>query len=131
MGINVTQTLGSFQFENQENLRNTAKDILHKQGASEQTIQKIIEKTIFNPDERIYSKSQLEVIKASAQISMNGSLKETLKYLKKHAGDKKTTKTPKLGEIWDMFSKEEVSDNYDSELFNFEIDSSVENIFAA
>ena len=91
MGINVTQTLGSFQFENQENLRNTAKDILHKQGASEQTIQKIIEKTIFNPDERIYSKSQLEVIKASAQISMNGSLKETLKYLKKHAGDKITT----------------------------------------
>ena len=129
MGINITQTLGSFQFENKENLRNTAKNILNRQGASEQTMQKILDKTIFDSDGRIYSNSQLAIIKASSQMSINGSLKETLKYLKSHAAEKKTQKTPVLGEIWALFNEEK--NDYEGELIDFEVDNSAENIFAA
>ncbi len=41
MGINITHTMNSFQqFENRENLRNAAKNILNKQTASQETVQK-------------------------------------------------------------------------------------------
>ena len=130
MGINITHTLGSFQFENKQNLRHTAKDILNKQGADENTIEKIISKTIFDSDGKFYSNSQLAIIKASSQMSLNNSLKETLKYLKNHAAEKKTEKAPVLGEIWKLFNEENV-DNYSGELADFEIDTSAENIFAA
>ena len=129
MGINITQTLGNFQFESKEKLRNTAKNILNRQGASEETMQKILDKTIFDSDGRIYSNSQLAIIKASTQMSLNGSLKETLKYLKNHASEKKSAKTPVLGELWTLFNQEK--DDYKGELIDFESDNSAENIFAA
>ena len=43
MGINITQAMNGYQFENRENMRNTAKNILNKQGASEETVNNIIE----------------------------------------------------------------------------------------
>ena len=123
MGINITHTMNSFQqFENRENLRKAAKNILSKQNASSETIQKIIDKTVFdyNP--------QLAIIKASTQISINNSLKETLKYLKNHA-TKKQAKEAVLGELWNIVnSNKNVEIN---ELYDFEIDNSIENIFAA
>lgn len=124
MGINVTHTMNTFQqFENRENLRNTAKNILNRQSASQETVEKIIDKTVFdyNP--------QLAIIKASSQISINNSLKETLKYLKSHAS-KKPAKEAVLGELWNIVNsqKEEYENN---ELYDFEIDNSAENIFAA
>ena len=106
MGINITHTMDLFQFENKENLRNTARYILNKNGASEEASQKIVEKTIFDADKQIkdlYSNPQLAVIKASSQISMNNTLKETLKYLKSHA-NKKITKEPVLGELWEKLN---------------------------
>ncbi len=123
MGINITHTMNSFQqFENRENLRNAAKNILNKQNASQETVQKIVDKTVFeyNP--------QLSIIKASSQISVNNSLKETLKYLKSHAA-KKPAKEPVLGELWNIVK--ENTESADNELYDFEIDNSVENIFAA
>ncbi len=123
MGINITHTMNSFQqFENRENLRNAAKNILNKQNASQETVQKIVDKTVFdyNP--------QLSIIKASSQISVNNSLKETLKYLKNHAA-KKPAKEPVLGELWNIAQAKD--DNSENELYDFEIDNSVENIFAA
>ncbi|MCM1003868.1 MAG: hypothetical protein NC408_05935 [Candidatus Gastranaerophilales bacterium] len=123
MGINITHTMNSFQqFENRENLRNAAKNILNKQNASQETVQKIVDKTVFeyNP--------QLSIIKASSQISVNNSLKETLKYLKSHAA-KKPAKEPVLGELWNIAQAKD--DNSENELYDFEIDNSVENIFAA
>ncbi len=124
MGINITHTMGTFQqFENRENLRNAAKNILSRQNASSETVQKIVDKTVFdyNP--------QLSIIKASTQISVNNSLKETLKYLKNHAA-KKPAKEPVLGELWNLAnsSKEDIENN---ELYYFEIDNCVKNIFAA
>ena len=130
MGLNVTHTLGSFQFENRENLRNTAKDILQKQGASNENMQRILDKTIFDSDGKIYSNSQLAVIKASTQISLNNSLKETLKYLKNHAS-KKTRKEYAFGEIWNLINNEDITEEYKGELIDFEVDENITNIFAA
>ncbi len=125
MGINITHTMNTYQgFENRENLRNAAKNILNRQNASNETVQKIIDKTVFdyNP--------QLSIIKASTQISVNSSLKETLKYLKEHA-NKKPVKEPVLGELWNLAEKSKSEDNENNELYDFEVDNSLENIFAA
>ena len=48
MGLNITHTMNTSQFESRENLRNTAKDILNRQNASQETVQKVMDKTIFN-----------------------------------------------------------------------------------
>lgn len=133
MGLNITHTTDLHQFENKENLKNTAKELLNKKGASEQSVQNIIDKTIFNTNNQIkeiYTNQQLAVLKASAQISMNNSLKETIKYLKKHA-TKKIQKEPVLGEIWDLTSKLKEEEPYKGELSDYEIDSTLKNIFAA
>ena len=47
MELNISHT-SSFQFENKENLRNTAKEILNKNGSSKEATEKIIEETIFD-----------------------------------------------------------------------------------
>ena len=128
MGLNITHTINNFQFENRENLRNTAKNILSKQESSKAVIEKIVDSTIFAvPDN--YSNSQLAIIKASSQITLNNSMKETLKYLKSHA-NKKTAKEPVLGELWNLFNENEIQ-SYEGELMNFEIDLSLKNIFEA
>ena len=131
MSMNITHTMNTFNFEGRENLRNTAKDILNRKGASNESMQKIIDETIFDAKQKSVMSSlnpQLAIIKASSQISMSNSMKETLKYLKTQAV-KKTKKTPVLGELWDtVASKEEV---YTGELIDFEINSELKNIFAA
>ena len=66
MSINITQTMSSFQFENQENLRDTARDILSRKNNPDKSVQKIIDKTIFENNFQIYSPAQLAVLKASA-----------------------------------------------------------------
>jgi hypothetical protein len=119
-------------FENREQLKHTARDILSKGGASSETSSKIIDETIFANKRAytdMYSNSQLSIIKASTQISLNSSLKETLKYLKSHAA-KKAEKKPVLGEIWNLFSETSTNEN-DFELFDFKIDENAQNIFAA
>lgn len=124
MELNITHTMNSFQqFENRENLRNAAKNILSKQNSSNESIQRIVDKTVFeyNP--------QLAIIKASSQISINNSLKETLKYLKSHP-TKKVTKKPVLGELWNI-ANDTSKDYSNNELYDFEIDNSVKNIFEA
>ena len=128
MGLNIAHTT-SFQFENRENLRNTAKNILSRQGASEEFSQKIIDDAIFSQiKNKVDYNAQLDILKASSQISLNNSLKETLKYLKTKA-NKKNVKQPVFGELWNTLSKEDT--DYQGELINFVIDDSIENIFAA
>lgn len=125
MSINITQTMNSFQFESRENLRNAAKNILNRQGASTEATNKILEQAIFSAKN---SNAQFDILKASSQITLNESLKETLKYLKTQA-NKKTKKEPVFGELWNIINKEEIS--YEGELVDFVIDSSLKNIFAA
>jgi len=125
MSINITHTMNSFQFESRENLRNAAKNILNRQGASTEVTNKILEQAIFSSKN---SNAQLDILRASTQISLNESLKETLKYLKTQA-NKKSKKEPIFGELWNVISKEEIS--YEGELVDFVVDSSLKNIFAA
>ena len=126
MGLNITHTMSSFQFENRENLRNAAKNILNKQGASQEAMEKIINQSLFPTNDN--RNSQLNILHTASQITLNNSLKETLKYIKSQA-NKKQKKEPILGELWDIINKEPIA--YTGELANFEIDTSVENIFAA
>lgn len=126
MGINVTQTMNGYQFENRENLRNAAKDIFNRQGASDESTESIMGKTIFDYDAKSYSNAQLAILKASSQMSISNTLKETLKYLKSHPV-KKTEKEPVLGELWNLFNEEAKGDP----VIELEIDYSAKNIFAA
>lgn len=124
MGINVSTSTG---FENQSMLRDTAKNILRQKGVEQNKAQDIAEKiNIFE-----YGSGNA-VLNASAQITLNNSLKETLKYLQAHANDKR--KKYVLGELWQMFTDSQNSDgdnSYNGELIDFEVDSNVKNIFAA
>ena len=131
MSMNITHTMNTFNFESRDSLRNAAKDILNRQGASNESMQKIIDETIFNSKQNAVMSSlnpQLAIIKASSQITMNNSMKETLKYLKSQA-TKKAKKEPVFGELWNQISESE--DDYSGELIDFVVDSEHKNIFAA
>lgn len=132
MGLNITHTINNFQFENKENLRNTARDILNNKGASNASVEKIINSAIFDTAKsqlsNIYA-PQLAIIKASSQISMNTPLKETLKYLK-NSTNKKALKKAKLGEFWELFNNT-AQEEYEGELIDLIINPNKDNIFAA
>lgn len=131
MGLNITHTMNNMNFENRESLRNTAKEILNKQGASTEATNSILEKTIFNTQNKggdFYINPQLAILKASSQISLNNNLKETLKYIKSQA-HKKQTKQPVFGELWNLFNEE--IEKYEGEMLEFEIDLNAKNIFIA
>ena len=124
MSINVSTSMG---FENREFLRNTAKQILQKGGTSPEKAFEIAQKAVFASSDFL-SSTELNALKASTQITLNKSLKETLKYLHAHANDKR--KKYILGELWEKFEKKE-EDNYQGELIDFELDYNLTNIFAA
>ena len=125
MGFSIASSRNN-SFENKENLRRTAQMILNKQGASAETTNEIIEKTIFSTTG--FNKSNIDILNASYYISQNASLKDTLKYL--NTKSNKKAKKHILGEIWD--SKDEKSSlEYEGELKDFEIDLSLNNIFIA
>ena len=122
----------SYNQENSEILRQTAKKILKSSGASVEATQRIIEKTIFDNDKQNVN-PELSVLKASTQITLNKTLNETLKYLRAHAY-KKVQKEYVLGELWEMFSANNDAaekNPYKGELYDFEIDKNAKNIFAA
>ena len=130
MALNITHTMNSFHFENRENLKNTARDILNRQGASSESMQKVMEQTVFDTKIKYNSiyQPQLAIISAASQIAANTNLKETLKYLKNQAA-KKAPKEHVLGELWEIFS-ETNKEEYTGELYNLEIDLS-KNFFIA
>lgn len=129
MGLNISHTMTNFQFENKEHLRQAARNILNKEGANTKVVEKIAEKAIIANNS--YINPQLAIIKASSQISINNSLKETLKYLKSHANNKEIKKHI-LGELWDTINTNtEKETEYEGELIDFEINIFAKNIFAA
>lgn len=135
MELNVATNF-SYSLENKEYLKNAAKNILNKNGATTEITQNIIEKTLFEGDRLLkeqYTNPQLSVLKASTQISINNSLKETLRYLKTHA-KKEVKKEPIFGELWNIVSlNNQASEKnpYKNELFEYEINENAKNIFAA
>ena len=119
MGINVSTSMG---FENQNFLRSTAKQILQRGGASKEKSESILKS-----QGDYFVRPSADINSLSSQITLNSSLKETLKYLSAHAADKR--KPHVLGELWDKFNEQ--NEPYQGELVDFEIDYSLENIFAA
>lgn len=128
MGLNVSHTMNSSQFENRENLRNAAKKILNKQTSSEDVMKKILDKTFsVTYTTKAQITAQDDILRASVQATMSESLKETMKYLKSQA-NKKIIKTPIFGELYKTYSEKEFEDVETSE---FEFDFSAKNIFVA
>lgn len=119
MGINVSTSMG---FENRNFLRSTAKQILQRGGASEEKAESILK-----TQGDYFVRPEADVYTTSSQITLNKSLKETLRYLSAHAADKR--KHHVLGELWDKFNEQ--NEAYQGELIDFEIDYSLDNIFAA
>ena len=132
MGLNITHTMNNFQFENKENLRHAAKNILSRQGASNNSMQNVLNQVLFTTDKNttdMFVNPQLAILKASNQITANNSLKETLKYLKTQA-NKKVQKNPVFGELWNLVN-EKNEGSYNGELVDFQIDKDAQNIFEA
>ena len=131
MNLNIAHTMNNSNFENRESLKNTARNILNRQGTSAEVINSIVEKSIFNNTNKngdFYINAQLAILQASSQISLNGNLKETLKYIKNRA-HKKQVKEPVFGELWNSLSKNEP--NQEIEELDFIIDTNAKNIFIA
>ena len=127
MGISVSTSMG---FENYENLKDTAKNILQKSGATAEQAQNTTN-TIFSEYAEL-SQSAVSALRASTQITLNKSLAETLKYLKTHPNVKK--KEHVLGELWQLVNSG--NDDYENNPFytdlqDFKIDDNAINIFAA
>lgn len=131
MEFNIKTNMNPQSFENRENLRNAAKNILKKQGTSENSMQKILDLSVFDKTVRNYDAFKTQnVINSAMAISLHNSLRETSKYLKNKKVEVKKKEIAILGSISDLFSENE-ENNYDGELKDFEIDFSVKNIFAA
>ena len=125
MGMSVSTSMG---FENRELIKNSAKNLPQgNEAAQQKASESIIQNSISNARNLT---SQEYILLASTQITLNQSLKETLKYLQKHANDRK--KEYVFGDLWKVLN----TDNEDSEKNPyqgevFEIDQNKKNIFAA
>lgn len=124
MGINVSTSMG---FENRDFLKDTAKQILKKGGAEEGETAEIVQKVTSSIMER--QEMAYNGLRAAAQITLNNSLNETLRYLRSHANDKR--KKYVLGELWEQFGGYDDEEASESGLIDLEIDFGVKNIFAA
>lgn len=122
MGLNVSTSMG---FENRNFLRNAAREILQRSGASKEATSKIVNTLIFD---KSFLSSEQKVLQATAQIAFSESLKNSLKKLKDEK-QQKQIKTPVFGSLWEQFSENEQSDNF--ELLEFVIEDDADNIFAA
>lgn len=128
MGINVSTSMG---FENQTFLKNAAQSILQKSGVNPEKAEEIANTAIF--EMKAYTDvSDVRFVSTAAQVALNNSLRETLNYLKNRVNEKK--KKYVLGELWDEFisnQNENDAESYCGELYDFEIDKNLKNIFAA
>ena len=122
MGLNVSTSMG---FENRNFLRNAAREILQRSGASKEVTSKIVDTLIFD---KTYLSSEQKALQAAAQITFSESLKNSLKNIK-NKKQQKQIKAPVFGELWEKFNEKEQSDDF--ELLEFVIEDDAENIFAA
>ena len=126
MSINIYAPMG---FENRNFIQNTANSALSQNDTAAQN-------NTAEQNSYFYTENGLPshqyVLMASTQITLNKTLKETLKYLKTH--ENKTKKKPVFGELWQIANtkNEEAEKNpYHGDLIDMEIDLKSKNIFAA
>ena len=123
MSINITHTMNGFQFESRENLRDAARNLLNRKGASEDTINSIMDKSIMQ-NRFEYPIAQVNMIHTYSQLNTHNNIQEKLNNLKKQAA-KIEPKRAILGELWNKIEGKNV-DN----VIEFQINTDVENIFA-
>lgn len=127
MGMSVSTTMG---FENREFINNSGKNNAQSNGTvAEKAVDVIVPS--YNTTNYKPLTTQQYILLASTQITVNNSLKETLKYLRNHENNKK--KEYILGDLWKIMNTEnEASEKnpYNGELLDFDIESK-KNIFAA
>lgn len=75
--------------------------------------------------------SQLSVLRASTQITLSNSLRETIKHLQAQKHQK--VQAHVFGELWKIVStsNEDTENSYHGDLLDFEISENTKNIFAA
>ena len=127
MGSNLSIQMGylNFEFAQKQQGQNIA---MQNSAATSQSAINIVKQPLFIGTNN-YTLPHIDVIQASAQITLNNSLKETIKYLKQHKN--KAKKKPILGELTTVLEKEIDENNSVLELKNYEIDFNAKNIFAA
>ncbi len=125
MGMSVSTSMG---FENRELIKNSAKNLVQgNEEAQQKASESIMQNSITNARSLT---TQEYILLASTQITLNQSLKETLKYLQKHANSRKKEYT--FGDLWKVLNTENEDSEknpYQGEVF--EIDQNKKNIFAA
>jgi hypothetical protein len=118
-------------FCNQELLKNNAKDVLQNGGVETNRNADALQKSaVFSYGTGL--PSHQFVMLASTQITLNNTLKETLKYLKNR--ERKVKREPVLGELWQVMTtdnEQSEKNPYHGDLIDFEIDAKARNIFAA
>lgn len=127
MGMSVSASTG---FENREFFMNSAKNRQGNETMEQNKTASNVQSTINLNNGKALTTEQYLML-ASTQITVNNSLKETLKYLQKHANNRK--KEYKFGDLWKILN----DDNEDTEqtpclgeLIDIVIDNS-KNIFVA
>ena len=96
--MNVSLATG---LENQQFISTSAKML--EQKTSENAGQRAqTTSSVISEQASLSTMSQFSVLKASTQITLNNSLKETLKYLQAHANDRR--KEHIFGELWKILS---------------------------
>ena len=126
MDISVSTNMG---FENRENQQNVQKHSQkHVAQATTETVQESSPRIISGLGSPWNSKEIAELV-ASTQMTLNGSLKETLNYLKRSRNNSKMS--PIFGELWEELENE--PDEYldFDEIIDYIIDKKIKNIFEA
>ena len=128
MSISVSTSMG---FGNQELLKNNAKEVLQNNGVEANKNADVSQKSaVFSYGTGL--PSHQFVMMASTQITVNNTLRETLKYLKNR--ERKVKREPVLGELWQIMTtdnEQSEKNPYHGDLIDFEIDAKARNIFAA
>ena len=128
MGMSVSTSMG---FENREYFNNSAQNTAQNNGAA---AEKQVAVSTFAPEYANFKPltTQQYILLASTQITVNNSLRETLKYLRTHAENKKRDYV--FGDLWKIFNTENEGSEenpYQGELLNIDIEYNKKNIFAA
>ena len=115
-------------------INNTLSNFPNKQTTEQNNIQPV-QNNVIQKNESFNNfnlNPQQYVLMTSTQITLNNSLKETLKYLNSHK--KQTNKEPRLGDLWKILNvdnNESEKNPYKSETIDIQIDENAKNIFAA
>ena len=128
MGMNVST---SMSFENRDLISSTTRNLPKSNDVvAEKVTGNVFQQNTGYANEKALTTQQY-ILMASTQITVNNSLKETLKYLRAHEDYKK--KEHSFGDLWQILNAENEDSEknpYKEELLDIDIENK-KNIFAA